>query len=177
MGSAYIPKDVFSFSSVIYHEGVYRDKAVSGLESAFGDIAYTSPQIRFNYTPYYKDEMGTPLYRIIIAFDRLIPRDSLSDIKTITNTMETSLSVHGRRCINIDPGLISLENICLATTKPYSHRIYLKDGIWAEVTLMYKGGTYYKLDWTYPDYASEEMIGIFNHLRTIYKDKITCQKV
>jgi hypothetical protein len=62
-----------------------------------------------------------------------------------------------------------MENICLATTKPYSHRIYINQGIWAEVTLIYQGNSFHKLEWTYPDYASNELIRIFNELRETYR--------
>jgi hypothetical protein len=77
--------------------------------------------------------------------------------------------------VNLDPGILSLENICLATTKPYSHRIYLAGGIWAEVTLMYRKDSYHPLEWTYPDYASQELLEIFAHLRILYKEKLRCR--
>jgi hypothetical protein len=69
-----------------------------------------------------------------------------------------------------------LENICLATTKPFTHRIYLGKGIWAEITLIYRGESYRRLEWTYPDYGSDELIGIFNNLRETYRRRLRCQE-
>jgi hypothetical protein len=53
--------------------------------------------------------------------------------------------------------------------------MYLARGIWAEVTLIYKGETYSGLEWTYPDYASEELRSVFKEIRTIYKGRLKCQ--
>jgi hypothetical protein len=128
----------------------------------------------FTYTDYYHQEMGAPLARIVMAFSGLVPRDCLPEVKTVTNAIEERFLRNGSRTLNIDPGILSLENVCLATTKPYSHRIYLSRGIWAEVTLMFRRDSYHKLEWTYPDYASSEMIRIFNTLRDTYKRSIRC---
>ena len=130
----------------------------------------------FTYTDYYCKEMGAPLYRLILAFSELVERDSLPEIKWKTNKMENDFLEEGNRRINLDPGLITLENICLATTKPYTHRIYLGKGIWAEITLIYRGESYRRLEWTYPDYGSDELIGIFNGLRETYRGRLRCQE-
>jgi hypothetical protein len=56
--------------------------------------------------------------------------------------------------VNLDPGLLTEENFILATGKNYSHRVYLRDGVFADLTLVYRKGEYLPLPWTYPDYAS-----------------------
>jgi len=119
--------------------------------------------------------MGSPLNRIVLAFERLFPRDALPAVKNETNRIEEGLRKDGKRTVNLDPGILSLENVCLATTKPYSHRIYLSRGIWAEVTLMYRKDSYQPLEWTYPDYASKDMLGMFNLLRKHYKERSRCR--
>jgi hypothetical protein len=131
----------------------------------------------FNYTDYYCREMGSPLYRLIVVFSELVERDSMPEIKTEANKIENNFLEHGKRRINIDPGLITLENICLVTTKPYTHRIYLGKGIWSEITLIYKGESYQKLEWTYPDYGSNELIDFFNGIREQYKRRLRCHQV
>jgi len=78
----------------------------------------------------------------------------------------------GNRVINIDPGLITLENVVLVTGKNYSHRIYLRDGIFAEITLIFKNGKYRPLEWTFPDYGSDDIIEIFIKMREKYKDSL-----
>nr|HID14469.1 DUF4416 family protein [Anaerolineae bacterium] len=55
-----------------------------------------------------------------------------------------------------------------ATTKDWQHRVYLGGGIYAEVTLRYRKGSFQPWEWTYPDYRSPEYIAIFNHIRQLY---------
>ncbi len=161
------------FASIIYRKNP--DDALVLLEKEFGNVVYQSIELPFDYTDYYETEMGTELKRMIVAFERLVPRDFMPEAKIKSNGIEDVFLKDGKRCINIDPGILSLENVCLATTKPYSHRIYLSQGIWAEVTLIYKGDTYSGLEWTYPDYASEELRKVFKEIRNIYKGGLKCQ--
>jgi hypothetical protein len=146
------------------------------LVEKFGQPSITTDAKAFEYTDYYCREMGSPLYRLILVFSEPVERGSMPDIKIEANTIENSFLEHGKRRINIDPGLITLENICLATTKPYIHRIYLDKGIWAEITLIYKGESYQKLEWTYPDYGSNEFIEFFNGIREQYKRRLRCHQ-
>jgi hypothetical protein len=74
--------------------------------------------------------------------------------------------------LNIDPGYLSLEHVILATTKGYTHRPYLRDGIYADLTLIYQKGSYRALEWTYPDYGQPNIIALFNHLRTMYAEAL-----
>jgi len=175
MGTVRIPRDVMLFCSIIYRDRY--ERALAMLEDAFSKSCFESPCLAFDYTSYYEKEMGYPLRRTIVAFEKLVARDALPEIKLRTNAMEDACIEDGKRSINLDPGYLSLENVCLATTKPYSHRIYITQGIWAEVTLFYKDGSYQAFPWTYPDYASDELKQIFNSLRAIYKGRITCRTV
>ena len=72
------------------------------------------------------------------------------------------------RLINIDPGYVDLAKLVLATTKDYAHRIFLRKGIFAEITLTFRGSSFSVNDWTYPDYRSKEYIDIFNQIRKLY---------
>ncbi|MBW1723631.1 MAG: DUF4416 family protein [Deltaproteobacteria bacterium] len=56
----------------------------------------------------------------------------------------------------------------LASTKNFSHRIYLKDGIWAELTLSYANGTFVTHPWTYPDYQTEFAYKFLRQARETY---------
>lgn len=175
MGSIRLPKDVVLFCSVIYSGEA--DIVLEMLKDEFGGFSYSSHEMPFDYTDYYESEMGKGLKRVIIVFERLVPRDFMVEAKIKSNDIEEKFMADGKRKINIDPGILSLENICLATTKPYSHRIYLARGIWAEVTLIYKVNGYKALEWTYPDYASDELGAVFMDIRNIYKRRLKCQAV
>lgn len=177
MGTPATPCDVMLFCSVLFHNAVPAGKAIGALKDSYGETVYESGPMPFGFTSYYEGELGSPLYRILIAFYDPVPRDSLPASKLRSNAIEETFTARGKRSVNLDPGILSLENICLATTKPYSHRIYLRSGIWGEVTLMYQKDSYRALPWTYPDYASPGMVEIFNSLREQYKEKSRCRGV
>jgi hypothetical protein len=86
----------------------------------------------------------------------------------MTNGFEKQYSAEGKRRINIDPGYVCLEHMILGTTKAYSHRPYLRDGIYADLTLIYRKSTFEPLEWTYPDYRQKEVLTLFNSIRGNY---------
>jgi hypothetical protein len=70
--------------------------------------------------------------------------------------------------VNIDPGYLAKAHLILATGKGYSHRPYLRDGIYADLTLMYQDKSFRTLPWTYPDYAGDQMQGMLLRIRERY---------
>jgi hypothetical protein len=60
----------------------------------------------------------------------------------------------------------------LATTKDGSHRIPLRDGIYAEVTLVFERGDFRPLPWTYPDYRTEGCRSVLKAIRDGYRQRI-----
>jgi len=93
-------------------------------------------------------------------------------IKIITNNIEELFASNNKRQVNIDPGYISLENFILFTTKNYTHRIYLEQGIFADLTLIYEKRQFNTLPWTYPDYASLEIREFLKAVRENYRIEI-----
>lgn len=142
------------------------------LKKRFGPIDFESKILPFDTTDYYQKEMGENLVRKFISFEKLIMREKIAKIKNITNKIETFFSIKNKRQINLDPGYLTLHSVILVTTKDYQHRIYLQNGIYAEVTLCYKNGTYIPNLWTYPDYRKNEYLEIFNTIRNIYNSTI-----
>jgi len=156
----------------IFRDENIQRKAVESLEKKFGKIDFESRTLPFEYTDYYEKEFGRDLKRKFVSFSRLILPEKLSLIKNITNKIETRFSEKGLRCVNIDPGYLNLSKLVLASTKDFSHRIYLDRGIYAEITLLFRDRTFQPLDWTYPDYRTSDYIGIFNKIREIYSKQI-----
>jgi hypothetical protein len=135
----------------------------------FGSTDMISAWLPFDYTSYYAAEMGEPLFRRMLSFEALIPQDRLADIKLITNGIEKSYSEEGgSRKVNIDPGYLLLERFVLATGKNYTHRIYIGQNIYADLTLIYQQGAFRTLPWTYPDYADEKMLNFLKLVRSRY---------
>jgi len=141
---------------------------VKALVDKFGSVDVVSSWLPFDFTHYYNEEMGTPLFRRLVAFNQLIHQVSLADIKVFTNDLEHEHSSNGKRVVNIDPGYLLHERFVLATGKNYSHRIYIGKGIYADLTLIYAKGGFKPLPWTYPDYASEIIITFLEQVRKKY---------
>lgn len=142
------------------------------MEANFGEIERTVGPLQFDFTNYYEAELGANIKRWLWSFRELVDMGSLSDIKRKTNEIEFTYSMAGKRWCNLDPGLLSLWNFVLATGKVNAHRIYLRNGIFADLTLIFRSSSYRPLPWTYPDYASEEIITILNDIRKHYKWKL-----
>jgi hypothetical protein len=166
------PEDVKLICSIFTPEEPMIRECISHLEGVFGPTDWVGPALFFDRTKYYEKEMGWPLHRRFVSFRGLIRPDRIVEAKLKTNEIEEQYSQEGKRRVNIDPGYISLERLVLATGKNYTHRIYLSNGVYADLTLLFQRGTYRSLEWTFPDYASSEMIGIFNEIRMGYKDQL-----
>jgi len=148
-------------------------KAALHLVKIYGPVDFTSDTVPFDKTSYYEKEMGRNLQRRFISFKRLILLDKLILIKRQTNKLEFILSQNRqRRAINLDPGYLEYGKLVLATTKDHQHRLYLGQGIFGEVTLRYTNGSFTPWEWTYPDYATQEYINIFNHIRKLYQQQL-----
>ena len=142
---------------------------VGALKARFGDIDMLSPWLPFDYTRYYEKEMGAGLQRRMVVLKALVAQTAIVSIKCYTNTLEGQYSDGGRRRINIDPGYLLQERFVLATGKNFSHRIYLDQGIYADLTLIHRRGGYQAQEWTYPDYASPDMLTFLTQVRRKYQ--------
>jgi hypothetical protein len=151
------------------------EEVIKKLEETFGPMDLKSEKLPFNFTDYYEKEMGTELKREWTSFKNLIQADDLRDIKLTTIEIENKFRrYNGTRTVNLDPGYITLSNLVLATTKNYSHRIYLGAKIYAEVTLIYKNHHFRSLEWTYPDYKKNT--SFFEEVRNKFKSQIPSTK-
>jgi len=138
------------------------------LEAVGGPVDMISPWLDFDFTDYYYREMGEPLFRRFIAFKPLMEQDALASVKLATNRIESEFSDQNNRTINIDPGYLLSSRFILATGKEYSHRIYIGQKIYADLTLMYTKKGFETLAWTYPDYASHAVLKFLGQVRQKY---------
>ncbi len=151
--------------SAIFREERHFEESLQRIVDAVGEIRPEGGRRPFAWTEYYEREMGSPLFRRFLTAATPVERDALPDIKVRFEKIERGLSEEGRRTVNLDPGLVTAENFVLATGKNYSHRIYLRDGVFADLTLLFRGGEYRALPWTYPDYASDEVRALLSDIR------------
>ncbi|MEW6379820.1 MAG: DUF4416 family protein [bacterium] len=173
MGKIRIPDKVKPFAGLLLADISLLDEAKTALESLLGPIDLCSDSIPFSHSDYYRPEMGEHILRLWVSFARLSDPGNLPGWKIVSNRLEEERAQRGddrlSRRINIDPGYVSDSKIVLASTKDYSHRIYLGSGIYGEVTLGYrrnKGWQFF--DWTYPDYREKAALDFF----TLVRDKL-----
>jgi Domain of unknown function (DUF4416) len=154
---------------------------LSGVESLLakrcGKVDIRSEIFPFDFTDYYKKDMGTNISRQFLCFKELINPEELPAIKIWTNELEDKIKHSSKfnvvRPINLDPGYLTHCNLILASTKDYYHRIHLQNGIYAEVTLFYQHEVFKNLPWTYPDFQTEEYKNFFLKVRTLYAKDIS----
>jgi hypothetical protein len=162
------PETVKLIASILAGKAGLLADAVRELAMRYGVPDYVSEVLPFDYTNYYADEMGPSLIRRFVAFEGLIRPEELPAVKRYANALEEKFSEGGARRVNIDPGYIALQHFILATGKGFSHRPYIGQGVYADLTLVFRKETYWPLEWTYPDYRSERTIGMLNGLRKRY---------
>ncbi|MDP6359603.1 MAG: DUF4416 family protein [Planctomycetota bacterium] len=167
------------FIGFLAAEEEWLDVAVETCAQEFGPLEKRSPVMPFEYTDYYADEMGQTLHRQFAVFRPLVEPDCLPETKLKTNGLEKELATRISRApsrpVNIDPGYFSASGLFLATTKNFTHRIYLAQGIYGEVTLQYVEGTFRPFEWTYPDYRAAGTIKFFNDARARYIQQLKRQ--
>ncbi len=143
------------------------------MEAKFGPVEFESERFPFSHSDYYAKEMGPELTRYFASFEEPVQPDKLRQFKQATIKLEQKyLGEDGGRQVNIDPGLIGLGNLVLASTKEFAHRVYLGDGIYAEASMIYEDRSFRPLPWTYPDYQREETIRFLNRVRERLKEHI-----
>jgi hypothetical protein len=160
-----VPSPARLLFSVIYRGERDFDRSLRWISERMGAVERVSEPFPFDRTDYYEREMGAPLFRRFLLMADAVPRDGLAAAKLSAEEIEREFSVHGKRTVNIDPGLLAEENLVLATGKNYCHRIYLRDGVFADLALVFEKGEYRALPWTYPDYASTEIRSFLTGLR------------
>lgn len=159
------PRPAKLIAGLLFRDFDVRKRVLAALNERFGCMDCLTEPKPFTYTDYYDAEMGPGIYRQTISFSDLVHPGSLPQIKLFTNELEHQLTCDGKRQVNIDPGLLSEERVILATGKNFTHRIYLRDGIYADLTLIYQAGAYQTLPWTYPDYKDPTLLCFFSALR------------
>jgi hypothetical protein len=153
------------FASVIWNQDQFDfDEFKNHWQERYGVQEIFTPAYNPSFD-YYEKEMGSPLARVILFSDQLSAREELVVAKKWADSFENEKSLNKARIVNVDPGLLTLENMILSTGKPYAHRIYLGEGVYADLNYIYRNGSYSGLEWTYPDYVHEEKIKLFNKIR------------
>ena len=139
------------------------------ITSEFGPADLISDIWPFTQTDYYADQAGEHILRQFVTIEKLIDPGELAAIKHKTNKMEQALAaqldVGLPRPINLDPGYIEPSKLVLASTKNFSHRIYIGDNMYAEVTLTYSKRSWLDYRYTFADYKQGRYHDFFSKVR------------
>jgi len=177
VGKLFQPKPAKLIISMFTSEknlfGLYKEELIK----RFGEVDIESNIQPFDFTDYYENEFGKKLIQKLFSFSNLVRQDELAEIKIITNKLEnknidkniTKNLTHHKRRINLDPGYITLNKYILASTKNGPSRIYLNQGIYAEITLRFINKSFVPCEYTYPNYKTDEYINFLNSVRQKYK--------
>jgi hypothetical protein len=176
MGVIRNPLPVKLFTGMFSPEPALFEDCAGLLSAAYGPIDYESDVLPWDTTDYYHEEMGSHLYRKFVFFKELADPGCLSTAKLFTNGIEDKFSLKtadgARRRINVDPGYVTEAKVVLATTKDFSHRVYIGDNIYAEVTLQYSSRerTFSACDHTYFDFRTDAYRLLFNNARDMLRE-------
>ena len=166
------PLPVKYFIAVLFRDDECCAKVKNELVARWGRIDLEGTNHPFDVTDYYESEMGTPLYRRLLAFETLYVPTLIVAMKLQCNDIETALAHNGKRTINLDAGYLDHNKYLLASAKQAGQKVYLDRGIYADLSGRYKAGNYRPFEWTFPDFRDgrydEELLAI----RRLYREQI-----
>jgi hypothetical protein len=177
VGKIFLAKPAKLIISIITSDKCLFSLYKEELIKRFGEVDMESNTQPFNFTDYYEKEFGKNLMQKLFSFSALIRLNELAEIKIITNgiennfkngNIENNITRHKRK-INLDPGYITLDKFILASTKNGPSRIYLNQGIYAEITLRFINKLFVPCEYTYPNYKTNEYTNFLNSVRLKYK--------
>ncbi|OGL46390.1 MAG: hypothetical protein A2161_03085 [Candidatus Schekmanbacteria bacterium RBG_13_48_7] len=166
------PDPVKLFIGILSNQQSLFPEIESLLSKLRGTIDYKSETIPFDCTEYYAPEMGSGILRYFISFSQLIDPGELANIKLQTNNLELKFAESGKRKANFDPGYLDFHKVVLASGKFGGPKIYLSDGIYADMTLRFLDGKFLPFDWGFPDFRSGSYNEIFMKIRNLYKQNL-----
>jgi Domain of unknown function (DUF4416) len=156
------------FVAVLWVQSEPLQSAMDSLRSNWGEIDFEGADYPFEITDYYESEMGRGLKRRLASFRQLVPPDSLSAAKHICNGIEDQASGEKGRLVNLDIGYLDHNKIVLASFKGAGQKIYLTDGVWADMVARYRRGRYCAFEWTFPDFRDGRYDHELIQIRQIY---------
>ena len=153
----------------IYADPQWLTKAKSLMYIENWEIESQSKELTFDQTEYYSKEMGEGLKRCFLSIKGLQSLEFSAEWKLKTLEIEKQLSNKGKRRINLDPGYLDLSRVVLLSGKEGSHKIYLRNSVWADLVLLKDKGGYRNFPWTFPDISTGCYDDFFLKIRAEFK--------
>jgi hypothetical protein len=172
MASTLPPPAVKYFIAVLFKEGFALEQARPAFIRRWGAIDFEGTDHLFDVTSYYEPEMGAPLYRRLLAFEKLAEPTLLVDMKLACNEIEEQLAAGGKRTVNCDAGYLDHNKVVLASAKEAGQKIYLDKGIYADLAGRYKTGKYQPFEWSFPDFKDGRYDKELLEIRGLYLEQV-----
>lgn len=174
------PEPVKLIIGILAADEACLSRAIEGITRELGSIDLTSQVWPFTQTHYYDEEIGPRILRQFVTFEQLVDPGELARIKHQTNALEQDLAqmlaYPTLRPVNLDPGYIEPSKLVLASTKNFSHRIYIGQNMYAEVTLIVDKGVWSALRYTFPDYRQGNYNAFFEEVRQRLRSQLKVRK-
>jgi hypothetical protein len=152
-------------------EPVWEPALCAALAETFGPIDYRGPLLPFEDGGYYAPEMGAPLYRGFASFRGLSDPGDLVRWKLAARELEAKWAHDDKRTRNLDIGYLDPDKLVLASFKQGPRKIYLGEGVWADMVLGYSNGAFDPTPWTFPDFRS----GYYNSSLGVIREKLKAE--
>ena len=162
------PDPVKLFVSILWSDENALDRAIDQLSKKWGETDFSGRDYPFDITDYYEPEMGKGLKRRIISFDRLVTPEIIREAKLFCNEIEENLKNNSGRQVNLDIGYLDHNKVVLASAKAAGQKIYLGDGIYADLIARYAQGKYRPFEWTFLDFKDGRYDQELGEIRSRY---------
>jgi len=168
MASILPPPPVKYFVAALFHDSNALDRVRPLLQQHWGSVDFEGSNHHFDVSNYYEPEMGDPLQRRILSFEKPADPTMLVEMKLACNEIENALAVGGKRIVNCDAGYLDHNKVVLASAKEAGQKIYLDKGIYADLAGRYKADKYQPFEWSFPDFKDGRYDSELLAIRALY---------
>lgn len=169
------PQVVKHFMAILVVNEEYAKLCNKIVSDNFREIDYSSELFPFYETKFYEKEMGNNLFRYFVSFKNLISPQEMVEIKLKSNELEELHRIDNKRMINLDTGYLDFNKVVLASTKFQGQKIYISSGIYADLILYYRKGSFTPFEWSFPDFKNNRYYDTLLKIRTRYKEQMKLQ--
>ncbi|MEE8577037.1 MAG: DUF4416 family protein [candidate division Zixibacteria bacterium] len=147
--------------------------SLTRMEHQFGPVQFETIDIPYSGEARHIEEMGDNLSRRFFSFEKLVSRDKLADMKLLCRKIEAGFADRVDdfifRTVNVDPGIMTPENVVMASSRGFNYRIYITRGVFAQVELIHSKSQFVRLPWTNPDFCHDEALDFFGRVRKTFE--------
>lgn len=171
-----IPSPVKLFIAILWRDESVLQATLDELYQKWGSCDYQGKDHPFDVSHYYELEMGKDLRRRIVAFEKLVSPEVLAEAKLFCNTVENKTRLDQRRQINLDIGYLDHNKVVLASAKGAGQKIYLTQGIYADLVARFGQGRYRPFEWTFLDFKDGRYDDELSQIRFRYLNQLKTEK-